>query len=578
MRPLLLLAAVTALVSASCYSPGDGQPPPLDKLYFPTGLALDEPFRFDGTLATMEADIRAGKPSSEPRPSAGYLYVASSDFDLQYRSSSLLSYDLGLLRQAVPRSCTELKDCEPDEVCDSKATAANGQVPSYFCVNADDQLPCPVVGERGNADRLLYPGRCNSLDPARLIRSTVGIGAFATDVIFAASPESSPTPSPSPSLSRLFLPVRGDATLHWIDLNDGQLLCDQDSTDDDSCGHSHRAGDDPTANNNNIQQPAEPFGIAATQDGRYLAITNQTGGSVSLFTHAWGTPDGPELVTILGGLPQAPVAIAAVPDPFLTPDPDKPNPDRSNPSPGFLVAYRNAAQLDLLRVRDDDTDNGTSSDYPRYALTYAGSSAIGANSLGYDSRDIVIDDTARLHDCGAKTDPANVADPDAYVACVAAADRPDVYVANRAPASLLVGALTADFSYASGSNDLPSFNDSVALTSGPSRLVRGQVKVTGHTYHDENGTTYDLESRVFIVCFDSRRIFVYDPKRHVIESIIATGRGPYALAVDEGRGLAYVAHFTDSYLGVVSLDQRYPQTYATIVASIGNPLPPRSSK
>jgi DNA-binding beta-propeller fold protein YncE len=83
---------------------------------------------------------------------------------------------------------------------------------------------------------------------------------------------------------------------------------------------------------------------------------------------------------------------------------------------------------------------------------------------------------------------------------------------------------------------------------------------------------------VFVVCFDSRRIFVYDPKRRMIEAVISTGRGPYALAIDDARGLGYVAHFTDSYLGVISLDQRFPQTYATIVASIGTPSPPRSSK
>ncbi|HEX2672492.1 MAG TPA: hypothetical protein VHM25_16535, partial [Polyangiaceae bacterium] len=60
--------------------------------------------------------------------------------------------------------------------------------------------------------------------------------------------------------------------------------------------------------------------------------------------------------------------------------------------------------------------------------------------------------------------------------------------------------------------------------------------------------------------------------------IVSTGRGPHALAVDSQRGLAYIAHFTDSYLGVISLDLRFPKTYAAIVASIGTPKAPRSSK
>jgi DNA-binding beta-propeller fold protein YncE len=110
----------------------------------------------------------------------------------------------------------------------------------------------------------------------------------------------------------------------------------------------------------------------------------------------------------------------------------------------------------------------------------------------------------------------------------------------------------------------------------------GDVKVapssvTGTTKHDSAGP-YDLERRVFVICFDSRRIFVYDPKRHVFDPTVATGRGPHALAVDSARGLAYLGHFTDSYLGVISLDQRFPKTYATIVASIGAPKAPRTSK
>jgi hypothetical protein len=154
-----------------------------------------------------------------------------------------------------------------------------------------------------------------------------------------------------------------------------------------------------------------------------------------------------------------------------------------------------------------------------------------------------------------------------------------VYVASRAPASLLVGAMTADLS-ATGTNDLPSFTDTVPLTFGPSRVILGEVRVPGtaDSVLSDDAGPYELERRVFVVCFDSRRIFVYDPQRRVIDSIVSTGRGPYALAIDGARGLAYLGHFTDSYLGVISLDQRFPKTYATIVASIGAPKSPRSSK
>jgi hypothetical protein len=556
MRPQLLFAALTALISSGCYSAGDGLAPPLDQLYFPTGLALDNSF-----------------PDQKPL----YLYAASSDFDLQYRSSGLISFDLEMIRAAVPHNCddTHTEACSASERCDTPngvakarsqgAAIPDGYVPSYVCVPEEAPQPCGTRGEQNAAGRLLYPGRCNSFEEAPFIHSKVGIGAFATNVIFAADPS-----APGGPKARLFLPVRGDATLHWIDLDHGNLNCDQQTTSDDSCGESHRAGHDPAASNNNITQPAEPFGIAITDSGGYLAITNQTLGSVSLYTHDWSSAVGPQLVSILGNLPQAPVAIAAVPQ---VSDPS----NEFAPAPGFLVAYRNAAQIDLLRVRNDDADSPSGENYSRYSLTYAGSAPIGVNSLGYDSRDIVIDGSKRIAGCTAESD-----DPVKYAACLRNGPQPEIYVANRAPSSLVVGSMTADAAYANGSSDLPSFTDSIALTTGPSRFVTGLVKVprapgSSQTGSDEHGD-FDFEPRVFVVCFDSTRIFVYDPTRHVIDSIIDTGRGPYALAVDSQSSLAYVGFFTDSYLGVVSLDQRFPQTYATVIANIGTPTPPRSSK
>jgi hypothetical protein len=563
MRLQLLLAAVSALVLSSCYSPGDGQAPPLESLYFPTGLALD----------TVETNA-----DGAPR----YLYVASSDFDLQYRASALASFDLDLLNRVLPQSCNGNPDCGAGMVCDTAPSAENGQVPSYFCIAADPEAagPCGAFGDRSAGEQLLSPGRCNSVDPVRpadgtpkLIRDTVGIGAFATDLILRANP----TTDPSDHASRLFLPVRGDATLHWIDLADGRFDCGQGYTSDHSCDSLHRAGDEPSDNNNQLRQPSEPFGIAADADGRYVAVTNQTTGSVSLFFNDWNKDRGPSLESVLGGLPQAPVAIAAIPEPAL------------DGAPGFLVAYRNAAQLDLLRVRSDlaDTGNG-GADFSRFVLAAAGTAPINANSLGFDSRSIAIDDEQRRNDYQACTAGKDYTDcvqamPDATDTCdsrcLLQAHQSDVYVASRAPSSLLVGAMTANSAYFTGTSELPAFTDSVALTAGPSRVVLGKVKISSVEPNADDGLgRFELERRVFVVCFDSRRIFVYDPKRRVIDAIIDTGRGPYALAVDDVRGLAYVAHFTDSYLGVISLDRRFPQTYATIIASIGAPSPPRSSK
>ena len=165
MRPPLLLAAISALALCSCFSPGDGQAPPLDKLYFPTGLTLD---------VTNDAAI-------PPR----YMYVASSDFDLQYRSSSLVSYDLDRVREVVPRSCTTDDNCGAEETCDTKGV--DGEAPTFFCMPVGG-TPCGKFGEHSGGQQLLYPGRCDFIDPikpqddsATLLVDSVGIGAFATD-------------------------------------------------------------------------------------------------------------------------------------------------------------------------------------------------------------------------------------------------------------------------------------------------------------------------------------------------------------------------------------------------------------
>ena len=40
----------------------------------------------------------------------------------------------------------------------------------------------------------------------------------------------------------------------------------------------------------------------------------------------------------------------------------------------------------------------------------------------------------------------------------------------------------------------------------------------------------------------------------------------------------YVGHFTDSYIGVVDLDMRRPETFGSMFATVGAPTPPRESK
>jgi hypothetical protein len=136
--------------------------------------------------------------------------------------------------------------------------------------------------------------------------------------------------------------------------------------------------------------------------------------------------------------------------------------------------------------------------------------------------------------------------------------------------------------------------------------------------------------RVFVVCFDSNEIIVYDPDAGRIENVINTGPGPFAIAFDPfslddvatrspvevdprqrvelntpaGKQVtfaangpaslkryrfAYVASFTYSYLQVIDLDDSVVEpcaadatqscnvTFERPVFALGQPTPPKGS-
>jgi hypothetical protein len=538
------------LAVCACVPAGDGVAPPSERIYFPVGVATD-----------VKSD---------------WLYVINSDFDLQFNQGTVQSLSLERVREVVPRVCdSESADapaCPSSQICDDGKAFTNDD-PSYFCVDSEtDPKPCGDGVEAAPSERALAPGRCKAFSPSdppdggpSVISQTVEISAFATDVLFAKRPPDAPAGPPE----RLFIPVRGDSTLHWIDADDGRLDCGQG--DSGRCSDSHRLGDNESANDGRgVDLPVEPFGISATADGRVVAVTHQTSGSVSSFINDW--ENDPSLQAVESGLPSRPIGIASIPV----------NRSTSDHYASFLVGFRNNASVHLLQFFDD----GVLSEPPpgetllgRPSLIDVGSTPITLNSLGYDSRGMAVDGSKReLAVAACKPEACDVDDAVCVATaqtCVEAAEVTpvDVYLTNRTPPSLLVGQVRT----AEGSDpELPIFYDNVPLTAGPSRVVVGHVTVGNDAAGDPI-----RETRIFVLCFDSSLIFIYDPARRRVETEIFTGRGPYSMAFDDKdpeRPMAYIGHFTDSFIGVVSLDQRTPRTYGTFITTIGAPTPPRASK
>jgi len=610
-------------VAAACYSTGDGTAPPPEEFYFPVGLAVSA--------------------------AGNVLYAANSDFDLQWNGGTVQSYDLNAIRNDTVRLLVGAYANNPF----LPATQGDAGAPLPWASGSPSTAACP--------DTPINPPPTDPNDPGTRLpigeacappmssqfywRDSVVIGAFATDLQLSMTG------------SRLFVPVRGDASLTWIDVandllptpNGGSyadgasandtpstyypffLSCGRDTTG--RCDAAHHAGslNDP-GNTRQVTMPGEPFAMAQSDDGTAIAITHQTDTETSLFLS--GSVPGaasssfdnfdPSIQFVLQGVPLGGDGIVAVPhDPAAIPY------DPSNPlRPAFLQTSRSVAEIDLLRYYTDEGYQGlfdgggvvdagaainVGSSNLRPFLIKEQAFPVSVNSSGTDSRGIAIDDTPRRACELALPAGTPTTDP-AYVACAQLPAR--VYIANRAPVSLILGQIGApngtDGTY---DPDQLSLFGNVPLTTGPSNVYLAPIV-------DKNGN-YSL--RVFVVCFDSQLIYVIDPENPQIpENIIRTGPGPYAMAFDpfdldavatnaadpfdprattkiqatarpndplNGQPalrkyrFAYIASFTDSFVQIIDLDQSFhddrlggQSTFETIVYTLGVPTQPKGSQ
>jgi hypothetical protein len=518
-------------------------------------------------------------------PGGQALFVANSDFDLRFNAGTVAAYDLARIREYLRPLWA----------------------PETTAVPAD---PCILLGK--NPTPILQPGACGAYDPnsppdaasnpTPVVRQAAKIGAFATDLLFVCPPATGglaggadctdagsvdlakpgtavldPT-TMQPVPARLFVPVRGEPSLTFFDVDDdrpaapgGQgkqtfrLDCDQ-STNEGRCADTHRAGVNAADNIRALTLPAEPFGIAVTDRAEAIVVSHQSSGNgaLSLFTGPNGTSVSvlgakPTLQFVFGGLPAATTGIASLPIPegATTMPPD----DAPDYHQGFVVTYREAPEADIFRFFDDAAAAPI-----RPFLTRTSAVPLAATPSGRDSRGVAIDHSPSSDRavCAAACAPNDTS-------CLGACSMIplDAYIANRAPASLLIGQVIL-LDPKLGTEQVHVY-DSVPLAQGPSRVVIGRIK------RIKNGVPV-FEKRVFVICFDARVIFVYDPAQRRIDGTIRTGRGPHTLVMDPVEPIAYVGHFTDSYVGVVDLDESHAGTFETMVASIGVPQAPAVTK
>jgi hypothetical protein len=372
--------------------------------------------------------------------------------------------------------------------------------------------------------------------------------------------------------------------------------------------------------------------MTESADGLSIVVTHQTDTKVSLLSTGFEAgfdpatdpkqPNGPahagpSLQFVLDGLPTGGVGLAMVPHDKLA---FAPYASLNAPSDAYLLTTRAAAEIDLLRYYQDQGASGDGgvpdqSSLRRPFLSREAAFPVTANAGSTDSRGIVIDPTPRIRCKKAVKDAdpmhrdPSMADAALLAKYTACARRPArVFIANRSPATLLVGEIGEPAVDAVGGYDADRLvvYQNIPLTVGPSSVYLAPIVDAGGQY----------ALRVFIVCFDSATIFVFDPEAGVIENIIRVGQGPYAMAFDPfdleavARGdkpendprvqspaqpgdpnydpdldvkryrFAYVASFTKSYVQLIDLDNSRAKkdTFERVVFTLGQPTIPKGSQ
>ncbi len=588
--PLLVLGLSGVASAPACYNTGDGTGPPVDQFYYPVGLSVSH----GGTV----------------------LYAVNSDFDLQYNGGTIQSYDLRLMRQHVLLSIAN-----PADPALPLLRPASGSCPSD-----------PALTKTGGSiNRQPLGETCAPpVDPRFYIRDSTVIGAFATTMLLSpllgdmtpqtarTSSADAPLPIGNASTDRLFMPVRGSATLTWASITRDafesaptptdtpttyapfQIRCGPGLDRARRCDGVHAVGEDVAeeGNTRGIRMPGEPFAAALSEDGTSIVLTHQTFTNSTLFTTGLSrdrndTADDrpyPAIKFIASNVPIGGTGITAVPhdlDAFL---------GKSLPRPAYVETTRSFATISLLRQYPDE-QGGTDPNISRPFLDVEGSFTIAASASGIDSRDIKIDTTPRLA-CKARVGALNLATGrtqavrDAEIqACARKPAR--VFVANRSPSSLLVGTIGATTGLNGNYDpDALTISSAFSIADGPSKVYLAPIV-------DKDGA---YAMRVFVVCYDAGTVFVFDPDANVLENVIKVGSGPFAMAFDpfslddvarhvqvptDARDgnirryrFAYIASFTQSFMQVLDLDNALLPTNPTfehIVFTLGAPTDPKGT-
>ncbi|MBC8071875.1 MAG: hypothetical protein IAG13_26345 [Deltaproteobacteria bacterium] len=532
-----VFAIASALVA--CEDANQGDPPPVDRMFFPSGMLLD--------------------PRVAEGEEARYLFVANGNNDLSYNAGTLVSIDLQRYFDAWSLGDDFTVDpyCGDDRCVQDVGSRVSDLRPCRRLALLPQVVECtenPFIGNR-RAPRLTgaeqEQARQEGKDASDYPEVGVGPLSFVRTGDFATLITSScekPGPGRRCEAPRLWLPVRGDPSLTYVDLTgdpDGEdsaplLDCWTETPGYDDSEESYEANRarkrvrcDPDHRLTRLRNDAdlqelgrEPYNMLISPSTRFAYVAHSDGDNLSLLDlDGIGDSGKPAIVDqspafpSLGGFPGG-LGLAERP---CSPGDNEPSITLGCTRPLVYAAYRYSRLLVSFTVQGVEPDDPSSCAGP--------SETDQKGKIVCDAR---VRSQTQIFTGG--LDPGGNSFAPVLGDIAFADDRGDeLLVVQTSPGALL----KLDTSVGPDGQVVDS-------PSAPPLEVCDQP--TRMKLYREAGQRYAL-----IACYVAAEIFVVDLDAFRLLTTIQLGTGPFEIEVDRARRLLYVANNLEGSISIVDL-------------------------
>ena len=529
MRALPLVAA---LGLSACTLSQNGVEPPSDTFFYPTA----------GTMSPLDT---AGQ----------WLYVSNSNADLRFNDGTLVMLNVGDHQIGDPAITTTggvLYGAAAD-----RANTSWGACPQEDYVNPLPRSDTPTCC------RDLLDANVINCDERRYVAAdaTVLIGSFSASMVWqtycddGCLTQDQQSCLANPNGGRLFIGVRGDTSLTDVDVapagwqGNGSAHPGFHCTANPSIAPALTECTQKVTGNPNdldafinpngarpppVNLPDEPYALALDDPKGFLYVGHlvgntsvQTSGGVSLFDVSGAG------AAVAPTFPPKPSFVA----PFASPFPP-------NPSGFFgITALELHEPLGVAPSLPRREEIFVSS---RYLPLVTSMVSIGQSECGgADNDDVVLPSSDNLTSglSGSEmrgvafVDPTPGTPPELNYA-------KQVYALQRLPPALVGFDIAQNESYAF----IPTPTSVTETCSSPTFLYQYPPSVNG-----VNVASPDNPVRLFVNCFDTGEVYVFDPNGPTLVTTLQVGRGPAGMVFDQTRPIAYVINFSQSDVSVVDL-------------------------